>query len=184
MLESLARHWWVLLVRGLAAIAFGVMAFAWPGLTLAVLVTLFGAFVLVDGVFAVIAALRARNTDSQWWHGLLYGVLSIGIGVITWVNPGVTALVLVLYIAAWALVSGVFQIAAAIRLRKEIEGEWLMILAGIASVAFGGLLFWAPGAGALALLWWIAVWAIVVGVLLVMLAFKLRRHASAVPASA
>ena len=183
MLETLARHWWVLLVRGLSAIAFGVFAFAWPGVTLSVLILFFGAFVLVDGVFSLLAALRSREHDERWWFGLLRGLLGIGIGGLTMVNPGITAIVLVLYIAAWAIVSGVFEIATAVRLRQEIEGEWLMILAGVASVAFGGLLFWAPGAGALALLWWIAVWAIVLGMLLALLAFKVRRFRSGVAAN-
>jgi uncharacterized membrane protein HdeD (DUF308 family) len=174
MFEVLARYWWVLLVRGLAAIAFGVLAFAWPRLTIASLVLLFGAFALVDGAFALVGAIAGRRQDESWWLGVLRGVIGIGIGVVTFVNPAITALALVLYIAAWALASGVFEIAAAIRLRKEIEGEWLLALSGVASLAFAGILLWAPGAGALALLWWIAAWAIVVGVLLVLESFKLR----------
>ncbi|HSJ98473.1 MAG TPA: HdeD family acid-resistance protein [Myxococcota bacterium] len=174
MFEILARYWWVLLIRGLAAIAFGVLAFVWPGLTLATLILLFGAFALVDGVFALITAIAGRRQDENWWLGILRGVIGIGIGVVTFVNPAITALALVLYIAAWALASGVLEIAAAIRLRKEIEGEWALALAGVLSILFAGLLFWAPGAGALALLWWIAAWALVLGVLLVLESFKLR----------
>lgn len=174
MLEILARYWWVLLIRGLAAIAFGVLAFVWPGLTLATLILLFGAFALVDGVFALVTAIAGRRQDESWWLGILRGVIGIGIGVVTFVNPAITALALVLYIAAWALASGVLEIAAAIRLRNEIEGEWALALAGVLSIAFAGLLLWAPGAGALALLWWIAAWALVLGVLLVLESFKLR----------
>jgi uncharacterized membrane protein HdeD (DUF308 family) len=174
MFEILARYWWVVLIRGLAAIGFGVLAFVWPGLTLASLVLLFGALALVDGLFALIAAIAGRREDEGWWLGLVRGVLGIGIGVLTFRNPAITALALVLYIAAWALASGVLEIAAAIRLRKEIEGEWLLALSGVASILFAGLILWAPGPGALALLWWIAAWAIVVGVLLVLEAFKLR----------
>jgi uncharacterized membrane protein HdeD (DUF308 family) len=174
MLEILARYWWVLLIRGIAAIAFGVLAFVWPGLTLATLILLFGAFALVDGVFALVTAIAGRRQDESWWLGILRGVIGIGIGVVTFVDPAITALALVLYIAAWALASGVLEIAAAIRLRNEIEGEWALALAGVLSIAFAGLLLWAPGAGALALLWWIAAWALVLGVLLVLESFKLR----------
>jgi uncharacterized membrane protein HdeD (DUF308 family) len=178
MFEMLARYWWVVLLRGLAAIAFAILAFVWPGITLASLILLFGAFALVDGIFSLIGAIAGRREDEAWWIGVLRGVIGIGIGVLTFVNPAITALALVLYIAAWALASGILEIAAAIRLRKEIEGEWLLALAGVLSIAFAGLLLWAPGAGALALLWWIAAWALVLGVVLVFEAFKLRglRH--------
>jgi uncharacterized membrane protein HdeD (DUF308 family) len=174
VLQFLARYWWVVLMRGVAAILFGVLAFVWPGLTIAALVLLFGAFALVDGVFSLLAAIGGRGERDGFWLGLLHGLIGIGIGVVTLWNPAITALALVLYIAAWALVSGVLEIVAAIRLREEIEGEWLLVLAGVLSIAFAGLLLWSPGAGALALLWWIAAWAIVVGVLLVFESFKLR----------
>jgi uncharacterized membrane protein HdeD (DUF308 family) len=180
MAEILARYWWVVLIRGLAAIAFGVLAFVWPGITIASLVLVFGAFALVDGIFSLLAAFQGRKVDEEWWLGALRGVLGIGIGVLTFRNPALTALVLVLYIAAWALASGILEIATAIRLRKVIEGEWLLALAGIASILFAGLVLWAPGAGALAMLWWIAAWAIVMGALLVIESFQLRglgRHA-------
>lgn len=178
MAEILARYWWVVLIRGLAAIAFGVVAFVSPGITLASLILLFGFFVLVDGVFSLLAAWQGRKVDEDWWLGVLRGVLGILLGVLTFRNPGLTALVLVLYIAAWALAGGILEIATAIRLRDRIEGEWLLALAGVASIAFAGLVLWAPGAGALAMLWWIAAWAVVTGVLLVFESFLLRglRH--------
>lgn len=186
MAEILARYWWVVLIRGLAAIAFGVLAFVSPGLTIATLILLFGAFALVDGIFSLLAAWQGRKVDEDWWLGVLRGVLGIGIGVLTFRNPALTALALVLYIAAWALAGGILEIATAIRLRKVIEGEWLLALAGAASIAFAGLILWAPGAGALAMLWWIAAWAIVVGVLLVAESFLLRglgRQAPGEPAA-
>lgn len=174
MAEVLARYWWVVLIRGLAAIAFGVLAFVSPGITLASLILVFGAFALVDGIFSLLAAFSGRKVDEDWWLGALRGVLGIGIGVLTFRNPALTALALILYIAAWALASGILEIATAIRLRKVIEGEWLLALAGLASIAFAGLILWAPTAGALAMLWWIAAWAIVMGALLVIESFQLR----------
>jgi uncharacterized membrane protein HdeD (DUF308 family) len=174
MLADLARNWWLLAIRGAAAILFGIGAFLWPGITLAVLVLLFGAYSLVDGIFAVIAGIAARKEQERWWMMVLEGLAGIIIGVITFVYPGVTALVLLYLIAAWSIITGVFEIAAAIRLRQEIEGEWLLILAGILSIIFGVLLVVLPGPGALALIWLIGSYAIVFGILLLVLAFRLR----------
>jgi len=174
MAEILARYWWVILIRGLAAIAFGIVAFVSPGITLVSLILVFGVFALVDGVFSLLAAFQGRGADGDWWLGVLRGVLGIGIAVLAFRNPAITALVFVFYIAAWALAGGILEIATAIRLRDVIEGEWLLGLAGAASIAFAGLLLWAPGAGALALLWWIGAWAIVTGALLVFESFLLR----------
>ena len=174
MVDTLARNWWVLAIRGVAAILFGIGAFLWPDLTLVVLVALFGAYALVDGIFAVIAGLSIRKQDERWWMMLLSGVASIVIGLITFFWPEITALVLLYWIAAWSLVTGAFQIAAAVRLRKEIEGEWLLGLAGLASIIFGVLLVAMPGAGALALIWLIGSYALVFGVIMLILAFRLR----------
>jgi len=177
MFELLGRYWWVVLIRGLLAILFGVCAFVWPGITLLSLVLLFGAFALVDGSFAVVAALSGRRHSGEWWLLLLAGLLGIAIGVLTYHNPAITTLALVLYIAAWAMVRGIFEIVTAVRLREQIEGEWLMALGGVASIAFALLVLWAPGAGALAMLWMIAAWAVFFGTVLVVLAFRLRsRH--------
>jgi uncharacterized membrane protein HdeD (DUF308 family) len=173
LVELLARHWWVLLVRGLAAIGFGILAFVWPGVTLASLVIVFGAYALEDGVFAIVGAIRGGGRQ-PWWLLVLEGLVGIGIGVLTLVAPGVTALALLFYIAIWAIATGVLQIAAAIALREEIEGEWLLGLGGLASVLFGALLVARPGAGALAVLWLIGAWALVFGVLLVILSFRVR----------
>ncbi len=179
--ELLRRYWWVLLLRGIVAILFGVLAFAWPGITLASLVLLFGAYALVDGVFALIGAIRGGGRE-PWWLLVLEGLVGIGVGVLTIFAPGVTALALLFYIAIWAIATGVLEIAGAVALRKEIEGEWLMVLSGLASVVFGALLVARPGAGALAVLWLIGAYAIAFGVLLVLLSFKARKLGGALAA--
>jgi len=165
---------WVVALRGVFAIVFGVLAIVWPGLTLLVLITLFGAYALVDGIFAVIAGIASYGRNERWWAVLLEGIAGIILGLLTFFYPGITALVLVYFIAAWALVTGIFEIAAAIRLRKEIEGEWMMVLSGILSIIFGAFLVAAPGAGALGLTWVIGAYGIVWGILLIILAFRLR----------
>ena len=174
-MNFLARNWWVPLVRGIAAILFGIAAFAWPGLTVAVLVLLFGAYALVDGVFGVIDSIRYRDRIANWGLWLLEGVLGIAVGAMTLLLPGVSALVLLMLVAAWAIVGGVLRIVAAIQLRKRIEGEWLLGLGGALSILFGVLLVALPGAGILSLVWLIAAWAIVFGIVLTALALRLRR---------
>jgi uncharacterized membrane protein HdeD (DUF308 family) len=169
------RNWWVLLLRGLIAIAFGVLTWLQPGISLAALVLLFGAYTLADGVLGVWMAIRGRKQYEDWWVLLLWGLIDIGVGILTFVAPGVTALALLFYIAIWAIATGVLEIVVAIRLRREIEGEGLLILGGLASVVFGALLMAQPGAGALALLWLIAAYAVIFGIMLVILAFRLRR---------
>ncbi len=176
--EILFRNWWVLLLRGLVAIAFGVLIWVQPGISLAALVLLFGAYSMADGILGVWTAVAARKEREQWWVLLLEGLLGIGVGILTFLVPGITALVLLFYIAIWAIATGVLEIVAAIRLRKEIDGEWLLILSGLASVVFGVILMAQPGAGALAVLWLIATYAIVFGVLLVILALKARSFVS------
>jgi uncharacterized membrane protein HdeD (DUF308 family) len=174
----LSRRWWLLLLRGLIAIAFGVVSWVQPGLSLASLVLLFGAYSLADGVLNAWTALEGRREHEHWWVLFLEGLLGIGVGVLTFLAPGLTALALLFYIAIWAIATGVLEIVAAIRLRKEIENEWMLIVAGLASVVFGALLMAQPAAGALALLWLIASYAIFFGVLLVVLAFKVRSFVS------
>jgi uncharacterized membrane protein HdeD (DUF308 family) len=174
MLPDLKRNWGWIVVRGVAAVIFGVLAFMWPAMTLAVLVLLWGAYALVDGVLAVIAAFRVRDRGKPFWALLIVGVLGVIAGILTFVWPGITTLVLLTFIAVWALVMGIFQIVAAIRLRKVIEGEWLMALSGIVSVIFGALMLWSPGAGALAVVWIIASYAIFFGILLIALGFRLK----------
>jgi uncharacterized membrane protein HdeD (DUF308 family) len=170
----LSRRWWLLLLRGLIAIAFGVVSWVQPGISLASLVLLFGAYCLADGVLNAWTALEGRREHEHWWVLFLEGLLGIGVGVLTFLAPALTALALLFYIAIWAIATGVLEIVAAIRLRKEIENEWMLIIAGLASVVFGSLLMAQPAAGALALLWLIASYAIFFGVLLVILAFKVR----------
>ncbi len=181
MIAELSKVWWAFFVRGLAAILFGVLALVWPAATLQVLVIFFGAFVLVNGIFLVIKAISSWKLRDDRWLLLLEGLLSVGIGVMTFVAPQVTAVALLFYIAAWSLAAGIIEIVLAIRLRKEISGEIWWILSGIASIILAVLLMLFPGPGALGVLWLISTYAIVVGVLLVILAFRLlgrRRHAS------
>lgn len=173
-MEVLARNWWALALRGLFAVLFGLAVFIWPGLTLLALVALFAAYALVDGVFSIVAAIRAAGRHARWWPLLLEGLLGIAAGVVAFLWPNITALALLYVIAAWAIVTGVFEIVAAIRLRREIEGELLLGLAGLASVIFGVLLILFPGAGALAVLWLIGGFAIAFGILLILLGFRLR----------
>ncbi|MCA0892519.1 HdeD family acid-resistance protein [Microbulbifer agarilyticus] len=177
LLRAMVDNWWVALVRGLLAILFGVLTFVWPGISLLSLVLLFGAYTLVDGVIALYGAIKGRGSaerSSLWWL-LFVGITGIAAGIITFVYPQVTALVLVIFIGAWALVRGIFEIIGAIRLRKEIDHEWLLILAGILSVIVGLFLLIKPGAGALALLWLIGGYAIAFGIILVWLAFRLKK---------
>jgi len=176
MLDALARNWWVLLLRGIVAILFGVATFVWPGITLITLVLLYGAFAFADGVLAIIAAIRGGVPAPRWWLALI-GVFGIAAGVLTAVWPGITAVVLLLFIAFWAIASGIMQIVGAIKLRKEIDDEWLLIASGVLSVLFGCLLVFQPGAGALALVLVIGSFAILYGILLVMFSLRLRRFA-------
>ena len=178
LLQTLGRAWWLVLLRGLAAIAFGILALAWPGVTLVTLVLFWGAWALIDGVTALVAGWNAKDSGKPMWQIMLVGLVGIAAGVLTFLMPGVTAIALLVMIAVWAIVSGVLQIVAAIRLRKEIANEWMLILSGALSVVFGALMIYNPSAGALAVLWLIAWFAIVFGALLVILAFRLKKHAT------
>lgn len=173
--STLARGWWLLLLRGLVAIVFGVLAWVQPGITLAALVLLFGAYSMADGALCLWTAITGPKGHEYWWLLLLEALVGIGIGFLTFFAPGITALALLFYIAIWAIATGVLEIAAAIRLRKEIDNEWLLLLAGLASVAFGILLAAQPAVGALAVLWLIGSYAILFGVLLLILAVKIRK---------
>jgi len=176
MLEHLGRNWGWIVLRGVAAILFGILAFALPGITLAVLVIVWGAYALADGILALVAAYRVRDQGKPFWSLVIVGLLGIAAGIVTFIWPGMTALVLLLFIAAWAVVMGIFQIIAAIRLRKEIQNEWLLGFSGVLSVLFGIIMFAQPGAGALAVIWVIAAYAIVFGVLLVWLGLRLKKR--------
>ena len=183
-LNFLERNWWLPLVRGIAAVLFGIGAFAWPGLTVAVLVMLFGAYALVDGVVGVVDSIRYRDRIANWGLWLLEGVLGIVVGALTLLMPGVTAFVLLMFIAGWAIIGGVLRIVAAIQLRKQIEGEWLLVLSGVLSIMFGGLLVLLPSAGILSLAWLIGFWAVLFGAVLIALAFRLRRSGNDLSARA
>jgi uncharacterized membrane protein HdeD (DUF308 family) len=174
MKHALVSHWDMFLVRGILAILFGIVTLIVPGITLVVLVALFGAYALVDGVILSILAIKDRKGHRNWWLMLLAGLVSIAAGVVTLVWPGITAASLFYLIVAWAIVTGIFKVIFAIRFHKAIEGEELLVLDGILSVAFGILLIVQPAAGALAVLWLIGVYAIALGVMLVVLAFRLR----------
>jgi uncharacterized membrane protein HdeD (DUF308 family) len=172
--ETLTRNWAWVLVRGIAAVVFGLLTLSQPAITLAVLIAFFGAFVLVDGVFTIVSAVANRRTEPRWVALLVSGILSVVIAGLTFLMPGVTAIALLYLIAAWACVVGIAEIATAIRLRKVITGEWALILAGVLSVVFGLFLFVFPGAGALAVAVWIGAYAVVAGILISVLAFRLR----------
>jgi uncharacterized membrane protein HdeD (DUF308 family) len=174
MLAFMARNWWVLLIRGILAIAFGVLAFIWPAGVLGTLVLLFGAYALLDGVASIIIGLTGGGSqDSRLWL-ILGGVFGVLVGVLTFVWPNITELALIYFIAAWAIITGVFSVVAAVQLRKEIENEWLLGIAGALSVLAGLYMAAFPGAGALALVWLIGAYAIVFGLLLIGLALRLR----------
>jgi uncharacterized membrane protein HdeD (DUF308 family) len=172
--DSLSHNWWVVMLRGLAGIAFGLVTFFAPGISLAALVLVFGAYAFADGVLAIISAIRRERPGQRWWLLLLEGIAGIAAGVVTLLWPGITALVLLYLIAAWATVTGVLEIAVAIRLRKAIKGEWLLVLSGVLSVVLGVLLVLWPGPGALALVIWIGAYAFVFGALLLALGLRLR----------
>lgn len=180
LLHALARNWWIEVLRGIVAIIFGVLAFAWPGITLLTLVLFYGAFALIDGVLAIIAAIKGGNPMPRWWLAIV-GIAGLAAGILTFVWPGITAFVLLIFIATWAIILGVMEIYGAIKLRKEIEGEWLLILNGIISVLFGAVLLWRPGVGALAVVWIIGFYAIVLGVIYIMFGLKLRKHQTGTP---
>jgi uncharacterized membrane protein HdeD (DUF308 family) len=173
VIEQLTRYWWAFALRGIVAILFGVVAFLMPGITLYALVLLFGAFAIVDGAFAAAGGLR-RGSGTPDWFLVAGGVLGVVAGVIALVWPAITALVLLAVIAAWAIATGVIEIVAAYRLREVIKGEALLALNGVVSVIFGVVLILFPGAGAIAVIWLIAAYAIASGIMLLLLAFRLR----------
>jgi uncharacterized membrane protein HdeD (DUF308 family) len=174
MAADLARNWWLLALRGVLGILFSIGAFVWPGATLAALVIVFGAYVFVDGIFAVVAGIGMRRQLSLWWLIVLEGAAGIVLGLLTFRSPDTTALVLLTLIAAWSIVSGIFEIATAVQLRKVIANEWLMILSGILSIIFGILLIAQPNSGAIAIVWLLGGYALLFGILTLMFAFRLR----------
>jgi uncharacterized membrane protein HdeD (DUF308 family) len=174
MMNLLARNWGWMLLRGAAALIFGLLTLFNPGITLVVLVILFGAYALVDGIFTIISAIANRREEPHWAALLINGLISLAVGIVTFAWPGITTFALLYLIAAWALITGIVEIVTAVRLRQMMRGEWLLILAGVLSIVFGLLLFVAPGAGALTVVLWIGAYAVVFGILLIILAFRLR----------
>ena len=174
MLSSITRNWWLGALRGTLAVIFGAAAFVWPGLTFEVLVLLFGAYAFVDGVIVLSFGLTAAGDGQRWWPLVLGGVIGIATGVLTFVQPAAMALALVYVIGAWAIVTGVLEIAAAIRLRNVITNEWLMGLSGALSIVFGAIVLAQPGAGALALVFLFGFYAILAGIAQISLGFRLR----------
>jgi uncharacterized membrane protein HdeD (DUF308 family) len=174
MLLVFASSWWALVLRGIAAILFGVLAFMWPGITLTALVFLFGAYALVDGAFSIVAGIKSYGERKRWWLLLIEGCLSVAAGVFAFMVPAMTAWILLILIASWAIVTGIFEIAAAIQLRKVISGEWMLALSGVLSILFGALLLYNPAGGALAVVWLIGAYSVLFGILLLVFGIKLR----------
>jgi uncharacterized membrane protein HdeD (DUF308 family) len=171
---ELARWWWTFILRGVLAIAFGVVAFLSPPATITVLVLLFGAWALVDGVFHIAGAIQDRTRNRSWWLAVLEGVVSIIAGVLALVFPAFAAVSLLLIIAAWSIVTGVVEVVMAIRLREQITGELWLAIAGILSIVFGVLLFLFPTSGAITIVWIIGAFAIAFGIAMIALGWRLR----------
>jgi uncharacterized membrane protein HdeD (DUF308 family) len=182
LVRRLGDAWGWILLRGVAGIVFGVLAFAWPGLTLVVLVVMWGAWAFVDGVFALVTAWRARDRGAPVWPLVVIGVLGVGAGLVTLFAPAVAGAALLAFIAAWAIVTGVFQVVHAIRVRKTIDHEWMLILSGVLSVLIGVYILLYPASGALAIVWVIAAWSVAFGAMLVAAALRLRKHRGAASA--
>ncbi len=174
-------RWWTLVIRGLAAVAFGFLTFLKPSISLLALVILWGAYALVDGVFAVVLSIRGARLVRGWGWLLAGGIVSIGAAVVAFLWPGITALALLAVIAAWAVLTGIAEIATALRLRRHLRGEWMLAASGVLSIAFGVLLAAHPGLGALAVTWLIGLYAILFGALLVALGFRLRSRTAIAP---
>jgi uncharacterized membrane protein HdeD (DUF308 family) len=181
--ETLARNWWLIALRGALGVLFGLLAFVFPGATILALVIVFAAYLLVDGVFAIIAAIKAARKRDRWGWLTFEGIVNIATAIVAVIWPNLTAIAFVLLIAAWAIVTGVLLLGAAFRLEVEY-GRWWMVLGGAASVALGVLMIIAPVAGAVVLTWWIGAYALVFGGALLFLAFKLRKRRRDPPRSA
>lgn len=174
MVRSLSQNWWLVVLRGMLAILFGVTAIIWPGITLLSLIVLFGVYAIVDGLVAIWTGFSRTKESARWWTFLVEGILNIGAGIAALVWPGLATLVFIYIIASWAVITGVLEIAAAVRLRHEITNEWFLALGGLLSIGLGILLFLQPAAGSLAIIWMIAGYALVFGILLVVLGIRLR----------
>jgi len=178
MLQSLSRYWWVLVVRGLISIVFAIFAFMNPKAAFTTLVLALGIFFLADGLMALYLGAGMRKNDRDWWMVLLEGLLGVGLGILTFINPDITAAAVLLFVALWCLVTGVFEISTAIRLREEIDNEWLLGIAGAISIALGLLILINPTAGAYSLTMWIGFYALMFGGLMVMLGIRVKQKAT------
>ena len=174
MLERLASHWWVFLIRGLVALIFGIAVIAYPLAGLVVIAYLFGAYAFVDGIFAIVAGLRMAHEGGRWGWLLFEGILGILAGIVAFAYPGLTALTLAFLMGAWAIVTGILAVASAFSARAHVPNEWLWVLSGIVSIIFGVAIFWAPSFGLFALVWMVSFYAILAGLLLIGLSFRLR----------
>ncbi len=174
MLSLFAGRWWAVLLRGIVVLAFGVLAFAWPGVTVATLVLLFGFYALMDGIFSLVSAIGGRRHREDRWLLVLEGIVGIWAGIVTLRSPAITAVALVFFISIWAMATGFLRIVAAMRLRKEISGEVWLALSGVLSVLFAFMLMLNPGIGVIALIWLIGGYALMMGVFLILLGVELR----------
>ena len=172
--NMIVRHWWALVLRGVLAVLFGILVIVQPGIALASLVLLVGAYMFVDGIFAIAGSLTHREQYQHWWLTLIEGIIGVIAGIIAFVYPGLTALTILIVIGVWAVLTGIFEIIAAIRLREVVQDEWLLALSGVLSILFGLFVLFFPGTGALAILGIIAAYAIIFGVLMIILGFRLR----------
>src|SRR5262245_3817514 len=172
--DVLSRYWWTTLIRGVIWVLFGIVAFTRPGISLFTLTLLFGGFVFIDGIAHIVSAFGGRREHERWWVLLLTGLAGVLVGVLTFMNPGMTALALLFFIAVWAIATGFLEIVAAVRLRHEIRGEGWLVLAGLVSIAFGASLLFRPMTGALAVLWVIGAYALVLGIVLIVLSLRAR----------
>jgi uncharacterized membrane protein HdeD (DUF308 family) len=176
-LPMLAGNWWALLLRGIAAVLFGLAALFSPGVTLFVLIVFFGAYAMVDGALAIVAGFR--GSEGSRWLLLAEGVLGVLAGLVAFFWPGMTALVLLFLISAWAILTGLLKVIMAIAFRRKVENAWLMGLSGVLSVLFGVVLAVLPGEGLLSLVWLVGIYALIFGVALIVLGFRARGHREA-----
>lgn len=176
MIQVIARNWWAWLIRGIAAIIFGVLAWLWPGLTWVTIAIFFGAYALVDGIFAILATIRAAETHQRWWPFLIEGIVGILIAAIAFYDVRIVIVALYLTIAAWAFLTGIFELIAAVQLRKQIANEFWLILGGLASIAFGVLMLMYPIISAIVIIYIIAAYAIVFGIMMIAFSLRLRSH--------
>ncbi len=178
MIGVLRRNWWAIALRGVVALLFGMLVFVFPREAVVVLVLLFGAYAAVDGVFAILSAVLAEQAHERWWPFVAEGVVGLGIGALTFFRPGMTGLALYFVIAIWAIATGIVEIAAAMRVRKTIADELMLLVGGVASVLFGVLMIVFPAVGAVTVIWLIGVYAVLFGVLMIAFALRVRAHSA------